>query len=134
MAKKITVKAETRLEGHVKSWINRTAADYDSGAEGVLGDLFPGGCSSGYVGHLKPLYTAACCKFYRRYLKDIAAMLATAVSDCGCRPDELFGNPGCLQWDKDDPLVMGDNNQNLLAWFGFEEAARALAQRQGIEV
>jgi hypothetical protein len=47
---------------------------------------------------------------------------------------ELFCNPNSMQWDKDDPLGQEDSNRNLLAWFGFEEAARRLADRQEIEV
>ena len=35
---------------------------------------------------------------------------------------ELFGN----KWDKEDPLGRDDYNQNLLAWFGFEETLRKL--------
>ena len=35
-------------------------------------------------------------------------------------PSELFGD----KWDKEDPLAQDDYNQNLLAWFGFEETLR----------
>ena len=28
------------------------------------------------------------------------------------------------KWDKEDPLAQDDFNQNLLAWFGFEETLR----------
>ena len=35
-------------------------------------------------------------------------------------PSELFGE----KWDKEDPLAQDDYNQNLLAWFGFEETLR----------
>ena len=35
-------------------------------------------------------------------------------------PTELFGD----KWDKEDPLAQDDFNQNLLAWFGFEETLR----------
>ncbi len=37
---------------------------------------------------------------------------------------ELFGK----KWDAEDPLATDDFNQNLLAWFGFEETLRNLAQ------
>ena len=35
-------------------------------------------------------------------------------------PSELFGD----KWDKEDPLAQTTCNQNLLAWFGFEETLR----------
>ena len=28
------------------------------------------------------------------------------------------------KWNKEDPLAQDDYNQNLLAWFGFEETLR----------
>lgn len=129
---RITVKAETRLERHVKSWINAQAREYDSGADGVLRDLFHGGCSSGYVGHL--IYTSDCVKFFARHRRDISALLAEMVDSAGRQPGELFNNPRSMQWEPSDPLAQEDNNRNILAWFGFEEAARVLADRQGIEV
>jgi len=42
----------------------------------------------------------------------------------------LFGD----KWDKSDPFADDTNNQNLLAWFGFEETARRLADKNGIEI
>jgi len=39
-------------------------------------------------------------------------------------PTELFGD----KWDKEDPLAIEDYNQNLLAWFGFEETLRKIGQ------
>ena len=35
--------------------------------------------------------------------------------------------------DKADPLAVFDLNRNLLAWFAFEETARLLAERCGVE-
>ena len=36
----------------------------------------------------------------------------------------MFGE----SWDKEDPLAIDIHNQNLLAWFGFEEALRNIAR------
>jgi hypothetical protein len=130
---KITVKAETKLESHVRAWLNSQATEYDSGVEGVLSDLFHGGCSSGYVGHL--VYTADCIRFFARYRRDISALLQELIQETGETVGKLFpGNRDCMAWDENDPLAQEDNNRNLLAWFGFEDAARRLADRQGIEV
>ena len=126
---RITVKPETRLERHVKAWINRTAQNYESGAKGVLKDLFHGGCASGIVGELIP--TVNCVKFFQRYRRDISALLAELIDSTGEGIETLFRND---VWDKTDPLAHESSNRNLLAWFGFEEAARMLADRQEIEV
>ena len=36
-------------------------------------------------------------------------------------------------WDIYDPLALEEDNQNLLAWFGFEETMRNIAYKFGIE-
>lgn len=120
--------AKTRLERNVQSWANGRADDYDDGVIGVLKDLAHGGCISGMVGHL--VYTQDCVKFFQAHRRDISQLLAAMVDDTGQQPAELFGD----KWDKADPLAQEDTNRNLLAWFGFEEAARALADRNGIEL
>jgi len=118
--------AETKLERHVQRWINSRAPDYpDTGAEGVLKDLSYGGCQSGMVGHLIYYYDTA--KFYKRYAKDIDAIVAELVESTG-EPIQTL-----INWDASDPLGRDTSNQNLLAWLGFEEAARALADRNEIE-
>ena len=38
------------------------------------------------------------------------------------KPMNIFGK----KWDDEDPLAYYDYNQNLLAWFGFEETLRKL--------
>ena len=40
---------------------------------------------------------------------------------------ELFGE----RWDVDDPLATDVYNQNLLAWFGFEETLRNIGIKFG---
>jgi hypothetical protein len=82
-----------------------------------------GGCVSGTVGHL--IYYRDTVRFYRRHMREIDEMLKERCRDCGESPASLFGD----QWDKDDPLARADLNQNLLAWFGFEEAARVIMDR-----
>lgn len=128
MGAKLKVEANTSLERAVKAEINRHASDYESGAAGFLKDLFYGGCESGMVGSL--IYYKDTCRFYARHKAEIAKMLAEMLEDVGCDgPSGLFGD----KWDKEDPLASDDLNQNLLAWFAFEETARRLADRAGIE-
>jgi len=119
--------AKTNLERHVQGWINGRAAEYDNRAEGVLEDLLYGGCASGIVGHL--IYYEDTLAFYRKFRKDIDAMLAEMI-DQG-----VIESPAGLNgWDKSDPLARDQQNQNLLAWFGFEETARKLANLNEIEI
>jgi hypothetical protein len=125
--KRLNVDAETPLEKHILRWINARSADYDTGAAGVLKDLFYGGCQSGMVGHL--VYYTDTVKFYKRYQTDIDAVLKDLLDSTGCSIAELFGD----KWDSDDPLARDTMNQNLLAWMGFEEGARRLAERAGID-
>jgi hypothetical protein len=128
--KKLTVKAENRLERFVKAWINNHVKDYDS-VENLARDLNYCGCASGMVGEL--IYTTDCVEFFNKYKVEINSLFRELLSDCGTTPDQLFGNQNSLQWDKEDPLCMDANNQNILAWFGFETTASNLFNRAGIE-
>lgn len=126
MAPKLTPK--TKLEKAVAAWINDQARDYDNDITGPLKDLFYGGCQSGIVGSL--IYYTDTLKFYRKHRTEIDALLAEICDSNGESPAALFGK----KWDKSDPLARETQNQNLLAWFGFEETAHRLADRAGIEI
>ncbi len=117
--------AATKLEKAVQAVINQSA---DGNAESWLNDLMRGGCQSGMVGSL--IYYTDTVKFYKAHRDEISAMLGESCEDTGCSPAELFGD----KWEKEDPLATYQLNQNLLAWFGFEETARILADRNGIEI
>ena len=57
----------------------------------------------------------------KQYKEEINNLLYDAMDGTGLyAPSELFGD----KWDKEDPLAQDDFNQNLLAWFGFEETLR----------
>lgn len=119
---------ETRLERVARLWLNRRGSDYEDGWKGAAKDLLYGGCSSGMVSEL--IYYTDTVKFYRRYRKEIAALLSEAFENSGIRSSsELFGD----KWDETDPLALEQFNQNLLAWFGFESAIRGIADREGLE-
>ena len=120
--------ATNAIEQYAVTWLNSYGHGYDEGASGAAKDLFYGGCQSGIVSAL--IHTQDCVKFYRKHRITIAAMLAELMDSTGVKsPAELFGD----KWDTSDPLATDDANQNLLAWFGFEEAARAVCDRAGIE-
>jgi len=116
---------QTALERNVTRWANAYAADYDNGLEGVFKDLFYGGCQSGMVGHL--IYHKDTISFYRKHHKEIDDLFYQLCD--GLSPKEIFGD----KWDETDPFAKETRNQNLLAWFGFEESARRLCDRAGIE-
>ncbi len=107
------------LQQHVQEWIEEQKED---GYEGAGNDLLEHGCQSGMVSHL--IYYTDTVKFYDEHQQEIDAMLQEICQDCGCQPNELFGD----KWDATDPFARGDLNKNLLAWFGFEEAARQIIE------
>jgi len=127
----IKLDPQTKLERHVARWLRDMGTGYNGhdGIQAAYEDLMHGGCSSGIVSHL--IYTRDCAAFYRRHMGEIDAMLVEMLSDCGGTVAELFARAG---WDDSDPLARSDGNQNILAWFGFEETARHLMDRAGVEV
>lgn len=85
-----------------------------------------GGCQSGYISEL--IYTIDCVKFYNRFKKEINSLLYELLDEIGCTLPELLKD-----FDKRDSLALEDYNQNLLAWFGFEETALKMCRNIGIE-
>lgn len=123
-----TLDPRTPMEKNVTRWANAHAADYNNGIEGVFKDLFYGGCQSGMVSHL--IYYKDTLAFYRKHSQEIESMLAEMMNEMDAEsPAGLFGD----KWDKSDPFAHETSNRNLLAWFGFEEAARRLCDRAGID-
>ena len=81
------------------------------------------GCVSGAVSDL--IYYADTLAFFDKYKEEINTLLSDSISSFGMdSPVEMFGD----RWDKEDSLILDTNNQNLLAWFAFEETLRAEAQ------
>lgn len=114
--------AKTKLEKSVQRTINSHS---DGDAEGWIADLLQSGCQSGMVGSL--IYYTDTVKFYKAHRTEIDEMLKQICEDCGSTPNQLFGN----KWDADDFFARKQLNQNLLAWFGFEETARRLHSLRG---
>jgi hypothetical protein len=121
---KMLTLAKTPLERNVARWIDKRTHDYDGRPEGILKDLFYGGCESGIVGTL--IYYKDTLAYYRKFRKEIDALLHKTMQNFGnVAISDVFDD----KWDKTDPLARDTNNRNLLAWFGFEETARILADR-----
>lgn len=110
----------TKLEKRVARICKEYARSYERGMPAFMEDLQYGGCQSGLIGEL--IFHTDTLRFYRRYRDEIDTLLKETLSDFGMKaPAELFAN-----WDDDDPLAHEQSNQNLLAWFGFEETATRL--------
>lgn len=118
---------ETQLQRVVRYWLNNRGVDYQDGWKGAYKDLEYGGCPSGIVGQM--IYYTDTVKFYQKHQTEIDALLKEQMESTGLSIEELFG----AKWDTEDPLAREQFNQNLLAWFGFEETARTLAESNGYE-
>lgn len=116
---------ETRLARVVRYWLNNQGTNYPDGWRGAYKDLAHGGCVSGIVSKL--IYYTDTVKFYRKHQEEISALVTEMLRDTGNSLHELFGE----KWDVTDPLAQDTHNQNLLAWFGFEEMARRIAEANG---
>ena len=61
--------------------------------------------------------------FYKKYRNEINALLYELMNGTGLHSlTDLFGK----NFDAEDPLALDTHNQNLLAWFGFEETLRVI--------
>lgn len=119
----IKLNPTTKLERHVARWLRSEARDREGSIKSVYRDLAYGGCASGMVGHL--IYYTDTARFYRSHAREIDTLLSELCDDFGATPGRLFARAG---WDDSDPLARDTINQNLLAWFGFEETARRLVE------
>ena len=118
--------AETELEKAVARIAGERESEY---CLDFVKDVLSGGCVNGTVGEL--IYTGDCVAFYQKHKKDIQKLVTEMMSDCGIDSMKgLFGD----KFDAEDPFCEGDENQNLLAWFGFEEALRTLANRIELDI
>lgn len=97
--------------------------EYDD-KKNIILDVLNNGCQSGFVGHL--VYYSQTTAYYEEHKEEINELLYDTMDVCGIYvPSELFGD----KWDKEDPLALYQSNQNLLAWFGFEETMRNFASK-----
>lgn len=127
MTRILRLGGDTPLVLNATQWVKDTVSDGYSEGE-VVRDLLNNGCVSGMVSHL--ITWSETTKFYSEHKTEIDKILYESLESTGLSVSELFGN----KWDKEDPLANEGNNQNLLAWFGFEETVRNQANLAGIEV
>lgn len=120
--KELKTRTSNKLEKRVCSYIIDEWSNYDD-KKNIFTDVLHYGCQSGTVGFL--IYYSDTVAFYNRYKEEINTLLYDLMGDIGSTSmSELFGN----KWDKEDPLCIDSYNQNLMAWFGFEEALRNIGR------
>ena len=94
--------------------------DYDN-KNAIISEVLTYGCISGIVGNL--IYYDDTTHFYNKHKEEINGLLYGILDEVGeTSLEKLFQG-----WDTDDPLALNAINQNLLAWFGFEETLRRLS-------
>lgn len=119
----------TDLTGLQKSVITDLKEMAEDERSGYLEDLLQHGCQSGMVTGL--IYYADTLPYFKDHRREIRDLLAEAQESIGVdSPKGLFGD----KWEDNDPFADDTNNQNLLAWFGYEEAARIVASSLGLEI
>ena len=110
--------SDNALFRHVCSWVVERWSDY-SDKTYIFKDVLYNGCQSGVVSEL--IWYSDTVKFYRKYRDEINELLKELMDGTGIYSmKDLFGK----NWDDEDPLAIEQYNQNLLAWFGFEETLR----------
>ena len=118
--KQLKQNSTSPLFKRVCSYVIDEWSDYTD-KKNIFLDVLRYGCQSGMVGFL--IYYSDTVKFYKRYREEIDNLLYQAMQETGLySAKQLFGN----KWDDEDPLGRDTYNQNLLAWFGFEETLRNL--------
>ena len=118
--KELKQKSDSPLFKRVCNYVISEWGNY-SDKTNIFKDVLYYGCQSGTVGFL--IYYSDTVRFYKQYRQEIDDLLYEEMDGTGLySPTELFGD----KWDKEDPLGRDDYNQNLLAWFGFEETLRKL--------
>lgn len=94
--------------------------DYDDKGA-IFAEVLQHGCISGIVGNL--VYYSQTIAFFEKHKNEINGLLTEILNEIGeTSPSKLFRD-----WDNDDPLATETHNQNLLAWFGFEETLHRLS-------
>ena len=99
----------------------------DSDTYCYLHDVLYGGGQSGIISSL--IYYTDTIAFYKKHKNDIKAMVNELMKDFGYKNlTELFG----MKWNDDDLFIEDMQNQNLLAWLGYEETVRNIVNELDI--
>ena len=120
---KIKNETDNKLVKWVCDYIVRVWDKFDD-KKYIFLDIMKYGCESGVCRDL--VYHEQTKRFYETYKHEINELIYKSDYD---NLADLFGS----DWDIHDPLALDEDNQNLLAWFGFEETITNIAYKFGIE-
>ena len=120
---KIKNETDNRLVSRVCRYIISNW-DYHDNKKDIFLSVMHDGCKSGACRDL--IFYGQTKRFYEDYKHEINQLLCKSDYD---NLADLFGS----DWDVHDPLALEEDNQNLLAWFGFEETLTQIAYKFGIE-
>ena len=120
---KIKNETDNKLVKWVCDYIARVWDEF-ADKKDIFLNVMRGGCESGACHDL--VFYEQTKRFYETYKHEINELIYK--SDYTDLSDLLGGD-----WDKRDPLALEEDNQNLLAWFGFEETITNIAFKFGIE-
>ncbi len=110
--------SDNKLVKRVCNYVISRWNDYDDKTY-IFKDVLYHGCVSGIVGEL--IYYSDTLRFYKQYRNEINNLLSEQMQSMGCFSlQEMFGD----KFDEEDPLIIDCHNQNLMAWYGFEETLR----------
>ena len=120
---KIKNETDNRLVSRVCRYIISNWEYFDNKKDIFL-SVMHDGCKSGACRDL--IFYGQTKRFYEDYKHEINQLLCKSDYD---NLADLFDS----DWDIHDPLALEEDNQNLLAWFGFEETLTQIAYKFGIE-
>ncbi len=121
--KSIKSNTDNKLTRNVCNYVINHWQDYDD-KKAIFTDVLRYGCQSGIVGSL--IYYSDTVRYYKQYKNEINELLYEIMNGTGLYSlSSLFGD----KFDQEDPLVNDITNQNLLAWFGFEETLRNIGMQ-----
>lgn len=121
--KSIKQNTDNKLTKNVCNYVIDHWSDYDN-KKAIFTDVLHYGCQSGIVGSL--IYYSDTMKYFEKYREEIASLVYDLMVGTGLYSlKELFGD----KYDEEDPLIHDCTNQNLLAWFGFEETLRNIGMQ-----
>ncbi len=116
--RKVKSESDNKLVRHVCAYVINHWHNYSDKTD-IFKEILYHGCKSGIVNEL--IYYSDTLAFYKKYRNEINDLLSETMHSMGCFSlSEIFGK----DFDDEDPLITDTHNQNLLAWFGFEETLR----------
>jgi len=123
------IAAENKLKSAVIRILKDKVKDYKGDYKTLFEEILQYGLQSGIINEL--VYYDDTKAWFKKYNTEISRLLKDTMYELGANsPSQVFGN----KWDETDPFASETNNQNLLAWFSFEETTREIANRLGYEI